>query len=132
MDIPLRVGQYALLTNPDGKLLVLKRTRSEKWSLPGGRLEPDERDWLDALKREIEEEANIDIEEAQPYKVNIVEDLPHQIKYCVYFQVKLKNDVEVKLTEEHSAFLWIDKNNCDTIEFEYPFVQKLVAEYLNK
>ena len=131
-ELTLRVGQYALVINPKREILIIERSRSKKWSLPGGRLDNHERDWLKALKREIFEETGINIKQAEPYKVNIVEDLPYQVKYCVYFIVKLDDIVEVSLAEEHSSFLWLNKNNCDTIEFEYSFVQRLVAEYLNE
>jgi len=131
-DLPLKVGQYALTINPKGEILVLERSRSKKWSLPGGRLDSHERDWHNALKREIFEETGINIKKAEPYKVNIVEDLPYQVKYCVYFIIELGDIFEISLAKEHSSFRWLDKNNCDTVEFEYPFVQKMVFEYLNK
>jgi 8-oxo-dGTP pyrophosphatase MutT (NUDIX family) len=129
-NIPWRIGQYALISNSENELLILKRSKSQKWSLPGGRIESHERDWLESLKREVKEEAGIDIEDPKPFKVNIVEDLPYQIKYCVYFQVKLEKNIEVNITEEHSSFEWINIKNCDEYQFEYQFVQKLVADYL--
>lgn len=130
-NIPWRIGQYALILNSKDELLVLKRLRSQKWSLPGGRLESNERNWLDSLKREVKEEAGIDIEDPKPFKVNIVEDLPYQIKYCVYFQVKMEEDIEANISDEHSSFKWINKNNRDEFQFEYQFVQKLVSNYIN-
>jgi len=83
---PLKVGQYALIQNDDGLILALKRKKSGLWSLPGGRLNQDERDWLLALKREVFEETGLEVISASPYSVEIVED-EWQVKYCVYFSV---------------------------------------------
>lgn len=129
--LPLRIGQYALLARNDGKILVLQRKNSKLWSLPGGRLESGETDWLDALKREIKEETGIEISSADPYRVNIVEDA-WQTKYCVYFKARLELVPDVKMTEEHIDLLWLDKDNCETVRFEYPFVQEMVREYLKE
>ena len=70
---PLKVGQYALVVK-DNTVLVLERSCSKTWSLPGGRLNADERDWFLAFKREIAEETGIEIEGAKPFSIEIVED----------------------------------------------------------
>lgn len=56
-----RVSIYGVIQNRNGVLLVRDRTRTdEKWDLPGGGVESGER-VIDALKREIKEEANLNI-----------------------------------------------------------------------
>jgi 8-oxo-dGTP pyrophosphatase MutT (NUDIX family) len=130
--LPLKIGQYALLRKNDGKILALQRKKSQKWSLPGGRLESGEDNWFEALQREIKEETGIEIVEAKPVSVNIVKDLPWQIKYCVYFIVEIASDKEVKLTGEHSSFVWLDSDNYQTVQFEYDFVRKLVDDYFEE
>lgn len=129
-ELPLKVGQYALITNSKKEILILERKRSKKWSFPGGRLNSHERDWFQALKREIFEETGLEIEKAGPYQVNIVEDLPYQVKYCVYFLVSLSRETNIKLEDEHSSFLWVHRKNIDLIEFEYPFLKKMIVECL--
>ncbi len=51
----------AVLDDGTGRILLQKRTDNHKWGLPGGLLELDE-SILDAVKREVKEETNLDIE----------------------------------------------------------------------
>ncbi|MBI4159200.1 NUDIX hydrolase [Candidatus Woesearchaeota archaeon] len=56
----------ALILNPENnKFLIVKRKHSESihsslWAFPGGRVEKDE-DIIEALKREVKEETNLDV-----------------------------------------------------------------------
>lgn len=63
-----RTSVYGVVERESGVLLVRDRTRSdEKWDLPGGGVEPNE-GLLDALKREIKEETDLDIA-SEPQKI---------------------------------------------------------------
>lgn len=77
-----KIGQYALIQK-DNAVLLLNRTRSRTWSLPGGRLNINE-DWEGSLKREIYEETSLLISDPKPFSVDLVKD-DYQTKYCVYF-----------------------------------------------
>ncbi len=59
----------AAIVNSDNEVLIALRPdhvhQGGKWEFPGGKLEDDE-DVFDALKREIKEELNINVEEASP------------------------------------------------------------------
>jgi len=61
MDIPC-VG--AIVRDADGRLLVIRRGRPPGvglWSIPGGRVEPDET-LADAVRREVREETGLDVD----------------------------------------------------------------------
>lgn len=65
MDIPC-VG--ALIHDAEGRLLVVRRGREPSrglWSIPGGRVEPDESD-LDAVRREVREETGLQVDPGDP------------------------------------------------------------------
>ena len=63
-----RTSVYGVVERESGVLLVRDRTRSdEKWDLPGGGVESNE-GLLDALKREIKEETDLDIA-SEPRKI---------------------------------------------------------------
>lgn len=63
-----RTSVYGVVERESGVLLVRDRTRSdEKWDLPGGGVESNE-GLLDALKREIKEETDLDIT-SEPRKI---------------------------------------------------------------
>ncbi len=125
-----KIGQYALIKNDDGCVLLLERINSKTWSLPGGRLNKDEMCDL-ALIREVKEETNLDVLDMKPFATNIVTD-PYQTKYCVYFEVSVKNIEEVRLSREHSDFRWISLNTFSEIEIEDSQISKVVYDFLNK
>lgn len=125
-----KIGQYALISNKSGRLLVLERTRSKTWSLPGGRLNTNE-DWNSAFIREIKEETNLNGIELKPFEVNIIKD-PYQIKYCVYFIVNVQDFANLKISEEHSSFRWIEKSEITELNFEDDKVVKVIKSFLDK
>ena len=54
------VGVASVAFNRDGRVLLI-RTATAGWELPGGRVEPGE-DLISALKREVAEETGCEIE----------------------------------------------------------------------
>jgi len=124
-----KIGQYALIKNNKGHLLVLERTRSKTWSLPGGRLDKNEA-WDMAFIREIKEETNLDIVNIKPFAINILTD-PYQIKYCVYFDTNIKDPDDMKISPEHSNFKWIKLSEVPKIKFEDEQVLKILSDFLN-
>lgn len=110
------IGQYALIRNGEGKLLVLERARSKTWCLPGGRLQVGEA-WDRALLREIAEETGLECVNPRPVDVEVVTD-SYQVKYCVYFALDVVSPREVVLSDEHSAYRWISLQEVLTLLFE--------------
>ena len=126
----VKIGQYALIANDDGKVLLLQRARSKKWSLPGGRLDKDERDWKKAFIREIKEEIGLEILEAEPFDIKIIED-QWQVKYCVFFRCKVDDLVELKLSQEHAGHRWVGKEEISNLDIEdEPSIREVVDRSL--
>jgi 8-oxo-dGTP diphosphatase len=94
-----------------GKALLLKRRKDDvhkpdSWDIPGGRLEIGE-DPFEGLKREIAEEAGIDIDVVMPIEVNhFVRDDGQKITMII-FLCKPKG-LEIKLSNEHQEYVWAD------------------------
>jgi ADP-ribose pyrophosphatase YjhB (NUDIX family) len=61
-------GVRALIFNPQGDVLLQRRTDMPRWCLPSGSVELDETA-LDALKREVREETSLVVLEAEPMGV---------------------------------------------------------------
>jgi 8-oxo-dGTP pyrophosphatase MutT (NUDIX family) len=49
----------ALITNAEHAILFVKKTGSDFWSLPGGKLDPEDKDLQTCLKRELQEELGV-------------------------------------------------------------------------
>jgi 8-oxo-dGTP diphosphatase len=80
-----------VLVRADGTFLLTSRPHGKPyagyWEFPGGKLEADE-SVEQALRRELQEELGIDIGEAQPWKIEMV-DYPHalvRLHFCKVFQ----------------------------------------------
>jgi ADP-ribose pyrophosphatase YjhB (NUDIX family) len=58
-------GVRAMIFNPQGEILLQRRTDMPRWCLPSGSVELDETA-LDALKREVAEETSLVVLEAEP------------------------------------------------------------------
>ena len=113
------------------KFLILKRNKNlevhpGKWSFPGGKVILGE-DLFSTLKREIKEEANLDIENKKEFISDYAFQRPsgdYSIGIC--FRVSAKND-KVKLNKEHIDYSWIKPDEVekyDLIEYLKPEVKK--------
>jgi len=59
----LRTKISGLITSEEGKVLLFRTKGKDIWTCPGGKIENNESD-LECLKRELKEEACIEVEEA--------------------------------------------------------------------
>jgi ADP-ribose pyrophosphatase YjhB (NUDIX family) len=64
----IMVGAGALILNPAGELLLLRRTDNQSWSIPGGSLEPGET-LLGCARRETREETGLELGELELFEV---------------------------------------------------------------
>lgn len=118
------VGQKAFIEK-DGKVLVLFDP-TEGLDFPGGKIQEGEaRDGdvlslLNALKREVREESNLDIEVFDPFAVWYHEFPLHhrnagKVVYLIAFKCKYVSG-EVTLSGEHNNFKWVDKNDYKEVD----------------
>ena len=125
-----KIGQYALVENDEGEVLILLRSRSRTWSLPGGRLEEGEK-WDESLLRELKEETNLNCENPVPFSINILKD-PYQTKYCVYFKVRVLNLKEIKISEEHGDYKWIGLKELNSLNMEDKKIVDVIASFMKE
>jgi len=130
-DQPFYVGQKALI-DKDGKLLILNDPYLG-YDLPGGKLQIGETDFEKALKREVKEETNLEIDVISPFATwyfEIPKDSRHPragIKvFTISYKCKYKAG-EIRLSSEHDNYIWIDKDSFTTIKNDwksYPIIEK--------
>lgn len=107
------------VTNNKNQVLLLQRSKNDDlypldWDFPGGSIEPKE-DPNDAIKRELKEEADIEVSNFHILYV-ATEQEP---KYTVTLIFKGSAiDDSVKLSHEHVSFRWVEITKLD--EFDLP------------
>ena len=129
-----RLTVKGIIRRGDGKILIVKRSASDDhkpgmWETVGGGVEegitPQE-----ALKREIVEEVGLEVEIGEPFHIfNFTKDNGEE-KVGITFLCDYLSG-EVKLSEEHSDFKWI--NPFDFTKFDS--IQSLyneISSYANK
>lgn len=104
------MANKAFLVNPQGKILFVRLAETNRWDVPGGRMEEGEHPH-EGLVREVLEETGIDIDptRARPFHVD---------RWCVrgdqnesvvgMFYVLMIPDGSVELSHEHKEILWYD------------------------
>lgn len=132
----------AVVRASDNKILFLKRDQrkggvySQQWQIPGGGIEKNETK-IQALAREVMEETGLTIDEAHTTLLTdsmtgeSVKELPTgeqvlcEMKFFTYQAnlSKRSDEVTVLLSPEHSAYIWIDKENLASLDHAPPSVE---------
>lgn len=115
------VGIKALITNSEGKVLVLKANPAKflqeklaHWDIPGGRISEGE-SADEALAREIEEETGIsEIIGAENFTSVIsnieipISDAEQVGLVLIVYKVVIPDDAVISLSDEHTEYEWAD------------------------
>ncbi len=138
MKTVLQVAAKALVVNDEGQILILREpvkdnpgSKGGQYGLPGGRMEVEET-YEQALKREVKEEAGIDVEILYPIYVGewspVIKDTKCHI--VALFSVCKAKSTDVKLSFEHDDYQWIRPEEIE----RYPTMDmepKVIKRYLD-
>ncbi len=128
------VAVKGIIVNGD-KVLLLKRSSMEDcyknlWETPGGKINFGE-NLKEALKREVKEETNLDIEVFIP--VNTWSFFRDDKSYVVGITFLCKPLSEkIRLSEEHVEYRWIAENELDELEMNENLRKELKFFFKNK
>jgi 8-oxo-dGTP pyrophosphatase MutT (NUDIX family) len=113
----------AIVFHNDGRFLALKAAyKGMRWDVPGGAVEiPEEHEV--ALRREIQEEAGIEVENIKPVTIETGYDKDDNV-YVMFIGFTCDAVTEnVVLSSEHTDSKWVTKNE---------FLELEATEYLKK
>lgn len=134
------VGQKAFIEK-DGKVLILGDP-IEGLDFPGGKIQDgeakdgDASSLAEALKREVREETNLEINVFDPFHV-WYHEFPKtsrnygKVVYLVAFKCKYISG-DLKLSEEHDKYQWVDRNNYKEVDDGSDFFDVLKKYFAEK
>jgi 8-oxo-dGTP pyrophosphatase MutT (NUDIX family) len=93
-----------LTTDNKGRILLGKRNDNKRWTLPGGHIGQNETP-LEAIKREVQEETNIAIEDFVPIKINGNE---HIQCYSAFYNGNQEPSGKNDPDQEVGKWMWVD------------------------
>ncbi|MCX6774357.1 MAG: NUDIX domain-containing protein [Candidatus Micrarchaeota archaeon] len=131
-----RIAVKSFIVNNRQELLLLKRSDDDPhapgvWEVPGGRLDIGENPF-EGLKREIREEANVDIEIMNPLRIHhFTRDDMQKITMITFLCKPLSADVSI--SKEHTDFSWKHLENAER-EIVPSFMEdvKIIRKYFIK
>lgn len=110
MAHPICTVGALIFDSSDRVLMIRTRKWSDLWGIPGGKIKFGEPS-MDALRREIKEETNLDID---GLKFVIVQDCIHSKEFyreahfvLLNYTCRLRGEARVKLNEEAEEFRWV-------------------------
>jgi 8-oxo-dGTP diphosphatase len=119
----------------NGKILILKRVEQDGhkpgiWETPGGTMDMENHP-EEELKREINEETNLEVKIIEPFNVfTFIREDTGEFKVGITFICDYIKG-EIKLSEEHDEYQWIDSKdfkNYKSIDSLY----KEISDYCDK
>lgn len=122
-DRQFYLGVKALITDPDGKILLLKSARrkpSDKWEpywdLPGGKMQ--DLDIVGTLRREVREEIGVKkLEVENLFDVSVanfrIDKGEGNLMFLIYL-CSIPGNSRLKLSQEHSQFRWVSRKEAAT------------------
>ncbi len=102
-----------LIMRDDGRFLLVKRSKTDNfmpglWELPGGKSEETESP-DDSTVRELKEETGLDVEVGAPFNIEFFLFKNNEFCLELFYECKMINsNQEIKLSEEHSEFAWVN------------------------
>ncbi len=114
----------ALVFNPKGEVLMVRTHKwSHLWGIPGGKIKFGESS-VDALRREIKEETDLDI---TAIEFVMVQDCIHSKEFyrdahfvLLNYTCRCVGELAVKLNEEAMAFRWLPLPEALALELNQP------------
>lgn len=102
-----------LIMRDDGRFLIIKRSDTDNfmpglWELPGGKSEETESP-EDSTIRELKEETGLDVTVGPPFNIEFFLFKNNEFCLEIFYECRMtSSNQEVRLSDEHSEFAWIN------------------------
>jgi phosphoglycolate phosphatase len=114
----------ALVYNAEGQVLMIRTQKwSNLWGIPGGKIKYGESS-VAALKREIKEETNLDVDQV---RFVLVQDCIHSKEFyreahfiLLNYTCRVNGDTTVTLNEEAEVFRWVSVQEALGMNLNHP------------
>jgi len=124
----------AMIFNPEGRLFLMKSHKwGDKYAIPGGHIELGET-MINALRREIKEETNLDIHNIQflCFQEFIYDDVFWEKRHFIFFDYVCETHSKtVILNDEAQEYLWVSLSEISVLPIE-PYTMKTIQYYVKK
>ena len=120
------ISQQAVIRNENGDILILLKTNTDFWLLPGGRVEQTDVSPIEGFHREIREEIGCDVTVIRPLGVD---GNPAWNVYAVAFLCESITKPTISLSEEHSEFKWVPVSEISKYLY-YKEIARAIVEQL--
>jgi 8-oxo-dGTP diphosphatase len=98
----------------DGLVAVVHRPKYGDWSLPKGKLEPDET-WEQAALREVEEETGLRCTLAEPLEATFYTDRKGRPKEVRYWRMEVATDTGLGPDDEVDEVRWVPLDEAEAL-----------------
>ena len=123
----------AIIENDKGKILLVRSPKwSNKWTMPGGHIEPGET-IIGAIEREAEEETGLKL---KPVKIVAFGELIgskdfHRPAHFIYFDLlcKVENDIVTLDNDELTDYMWVKPEDALKMDLAESYDQT-IKDYL--
>jgi len=128
-----------ILINKENQILILKRSNYKNngtgnlWDFPGGNVNLYE-DVNIAINREVKEETQITLNKIEVFSVDSCKkpDQEAQVIFTLFSSKDFDPNQEIKLSEEHTEYKWISKEEIDNYEYYLSKERKnKIKNYIN-
>lgn len=132
-DANFFVGQKAFVRKDDQVLVIFDPI--EGLDFPGGKIQEGEFDVAVSLQREIQEESSLEVVVKNPF-ATWIKVMPPQHKHAgkpvflVAYNCEYKSG-EIRLSEEHNGFKWVDKDTYKSVDDGTSFFE-ILEKYFNQ
>jgi len=126
---PFSLSAKVIIRDKAGRCLLLKRSMSSKgnpgkWDLPGGKVDVGE-SLEEGLLREVSEEGGLTISLQRVLGATESESPTKRVAYLIFEGHLISG--EVRLSDEHDDFIWIDRKDLGSVDIAAQFRPFLAA-----